>query len=382
MGKDSPSIRDGALWPRSHAVETGGVPIGTPTDSPRSDSSSATTPRGDRSYDRCWHDGANSHVRLNVASAHYFDHNDDNYDDLRPDHCQHVDVEHVLDFQHNPTDPIDRANDHWSDCHHQHIDDGGRNHDNHHRSSDDNRLSDNNHHDRNHHHHDNGEHDAKAIRRMSAFRRRAHSRPGTPGTPGTRACRRHSARSEHGAAIVEAVLVTPLFLMLVLGIIELGPFFMNWNAIHSASREGARVASVAGTDPKADKQVLDDIAKRRRLSLARLNYVIVFKATTPNDSPPAACVTAAASALSGVGNLCNVYYPADFARPVSDFGTGTVTAADANWSALDRVDWSDGPPDLIGVHLSTRHDTLTGFIPSATLRHTTVFALETRTESG
>ncbi len=193
---------------------------------------------------------------------------------------------------------------------------------------------------------------------------------------------RRTHREERGAAIVEAVLVTPLFLALVLGIIELGPFYMNWNAIHSASREGARVGSVAGTDPKADKQVLDDIAKRRRLSLARLNYVIIFQAATPTDQPPGACVTAAATAGTGVPNVCNIYYPADFSRPASDFGTGTVTAADANWSALDRVDWSDGPPDLIGVHLSTRHDTLTGIIPSATLRYTTIFAVETRTESG
>ncbi len=182
--------------------------------------------------------------------------------------------------------------------------------------------------------------------------------------------------------MVEAVLVTPLFLLLVLGIIELGPLFMNWNAIHGASREGARVGSVAGTAPNADWQILADVARRRRASIARLNYVIVFKATTPNDDPPGPCLAQAGSGGSGIPNLCNVYYLADFFRPASDFGTGTGSAADAKWAALDRVDWSDGPPDLLGVHLSTRHDTLTGFVPSATLRYTTVFAIETKTETG
>jgi Flp pilus assembly protein TadG len=189
-------------------------------------------------------------------------------------------------------------------------------------------------------------------------------------------------RSERAAATVEAVLITPLFLLLVMGIVELGPLFMNWNAVHTASREGARIASVAGTNPKADKQVLDDIAKRRRMSIARLDHVIIFKAATPTDRPPASCLAAATSSTAGVSNLCNVYYPADFSRPASAFGLGTPASADANWSPIDRVDWSDGPPDLVGVYISTRHDTLTGFLPSATLTHTTVFALETRTESG
>ncbi len=194
--------------------------------------------------------------------------------------------------------------------------------------------------------------------------------------------RNKRARSDRGAAIVEAVLVTPLFLILVLGIVELGPLFMNWNAIHGASREGARVGSVAGTAPNADWQILADIARRRRASIARLNYVIVFKATTPNDTPTAACMSQAAGSGSGVSNICNIYYLADFSRPAADFGTGIGSAADSKWSAIDRVDWSDGPPDLIGVYVSTRHQTLTGFIPSVNLKYTTVFAIETRTESG
>ncbi len=193
---------------------------------------------------------------------------------------------------------------------------------------------------------------------------------------------RKLARSERGAAIVEAVLVTPLFLALVLGIVELGPLFMNWNAIHGASREGARVGSVAGTAPNADWQILADIARRRRASIARLNYVIVFKASNPNDDPSSTCLTRAAAGNNGVNDACNIYYLSDFSRPASDFGTGVGSAADSKWSAVDRVDWTDGPPDLIGVHVSTRHRTLTGIIPSANLDYTTVFAIETRTESG
>ncbi len=187
--------------------------------------------------------------------------------------------------------------------------------------------------------------------------------------------------AERGAAIVEAVLVTPLFLLLILGIIELGPAFMNWNAIHGASREGARAGSVAGANPNADYQILQEIKGRLRPSIAKVNYVIVFKATTTTDDPPANCLSAAGALLRGVLDTCNIYYFSDFARPDTDFGNGTVTAADALWPAISRLDSVDNA-DKLGVHISTDHRTLTGIIPSTTMEYTTVFAIESTTGEG
>ncbi len=194
--------------------------------------------------------------------------------------------------------------------------------------------------------------------------------------------RARTLRSESGAAAVEAVLVTPLFLLLIFGIIELGPFFLNWNGVHSAAREGARVASVDGAAPETDFAVLADVKERIRGSIGGINYVIVFKATTSTDDPPALCVANARGGGSGVDDLCNVYYTADFSRPVTEFGNGTGSAADFHWPAPERIDWSSGPVDLVGVHVNSEHKTLTGALPSATLQYTTVFAIEATTGEG
>jgi hypothetical protein len=200
-------------------------------------------------------------------------------------------------------------------------------------------------------------------------------------------------RSEAGASVVEAVLVTPLFLLLIFGIIELGAAFMNWNAIHGAAREGAHVGSVYGASPESDYMILQDVKGRLRASIAGVKYVIVFRAKTTTDDPPAECLQAAALGNSGFAELpdpidplaykirCNIYYVADFNRPKSAFGA-LVNPADAYWPATERTDWSDGPPDFVGVHIATTHKTLTGILPSGTLHYTTVFSIEPTTGEG
>lgn len=189
-------------------------------------------------------------------------------------------------------------------------------------------------------------------------------------------------RRERGAAVVEAVLVTPLFLSLILGIIELGPLFLDWNGVHSATREGARTASVSGSSPDADYDVLHDARDRLKSAVGRVEWIIVFKATTVDDDPPAACVTSADSGGRGVSGSCNVYRVADFTRPVDDFGTGTAGAPDENWPAPSRKDYLDGPPDFVGVSVKVRHFSLSGVIPKVNLRTTNVFQIEPTASSG
>jgi hypothetical protein len=54
---------------------------------------------------------------------------------------------------------------------------------------------------------------------------------------------------ERGTAIVEFAIVTPLLLMLVLGVIEYGNVFSNVHTLASLSREGANLASRGATLP-------------------------------------------------------------------------------------------------------------------------------------
>jgi Flp pilus assembly protein TadG len=56
--------------------------------------------------------------------------------------------------------------------------------------------------------------------------------------------RRHSSRN--GTSVVEAALVLPVFLMFVLGLIELGHAIMVKNVLRSACRQAARIGSTEG----------------------------------------------------------------------------------------------------------------------------------------
>lgn len=52
-------------------------------------------------------------------------------------------------------------------------------------------------------------------------------------------------RPERGAAIVEFALVVPIFLLLVMGTIDFGATFNDYNSVRQGVREGARQAVVA-----------------------------------------------------------------------------------------------------------------------------------------
>lgn len=58
-------------------------------------------------------------------------------------------------------------------------------------------------------------------------------------------------RSEDGAALVEFALIAPLLLLLLLGIIEFGWLFGQYNDVRHGAREGARYASVNGASTAA-----------------------------------------------------------------------------------------------------------------------------------
>ena len=63
-----------------------------------------------------------------------------------------------------------------------------------------------------------------------------------------RAGQRRAGRPERGAAIVEFALVVPIFMLLVMGTIDLGATFNDYNSVRQGVREGARQAVVADWD--------------------------------------------------------------------------------------------------------------------------------------
>jgi len=59
---------------------------------------------------------------------------------------------------------------------------------------------------------------------------------------------RRSRQDCRGQSIVETALVLPILLLLVMAIIDFGLMFNNYIVLSNASREGARLAAVGGTD--------------------------------------------------------------------------------------------------------------------------------------
>jgi Flp pilus assembly protein TadG len=58
---------------------------------------------------------------------------------------------------------------------------------------------------------------------------------------------RRQKHNDRGQAIVEFALVLPVFLLLVLGIVQFGRLYSNNETITNATRAGARVAAVSRT---------------------------------------------------------------------------------------------------------------------------------------
>lgn len=74
-------------------------------------------------------------------------------------------------------------------------------------------------------------------------------------------------RAEEGQALVEFALVTPLLLMLIVGIIEFGRAWNMSQVITDATRQGARTAAILSDDP----EVADSVRLVTRRALAAGN---------------------------------------------------------------------------------------------------------------
>lgn len=98
---------------------------------------------------------------------------------------------------------------------------------------------------------------------------------------------RGRTRHERGASLVEFALVVPIFVLLVMGIIDFGMAFNDYNSVRQGVREGARQVVVAdwGTDG----------------------------CTTGSSSARAACVTKARIGLSTADTKVKIVLPTNYA---------------------------------------------------------------------
>lgn len=62
--------------------------------------------------------------------------------------------------------------------------------------------------------------------------------------------------NEKGQALVEFVIILPVILLLIMGIFEFGIMINSYISIQHASREGARIGSVGGTDAEIQNAII------------------------------------------------------------------------------------------------------------------------------
>lgn len=184
-------------------------------------------------------------------------------------------------------------------------------------------------------------------------------------------------RRDRGAALVEASLVTGLFLVLVFFIFEMGFLFRDSLTTGNASREAARAASTLGRSPDTDFYTIRTAEHGlEAMGLQSLDVLVVFKASGPGDTVPGACLSAS------VIGVCNRYTPADFfaekedtsGNPTGNFGCGTL---DYYWCPTTRETRASVGPDYVGIYIRTKHNYLTGMFGAQTdLESTTILRIE------
>lgn len=173
--------------------------------------------------------------------------------------------------------------------------------------------------------------------------------------------------------MVEAAIVTPVFLLILFGLLEFGMVARSELTTTNASRDGGRVASVYSDDAFADYWILDAIQHSiDPLGAEKIEYVVIFRIENVGDEMNPLCHTQSVSAAVDPVRPCNRYTQAEMALPpyLSDNLTptgfwgcdiGPQPAVDNAWCAKDRVTSLSSGLDLIGVYVNARHFYITGF---------------------
>ena len=171
--------------------------------------------------------------------------------------------------------------------------------------------------------------------------------------------------------------MVPVFLVMILGIIEFSLVLKDQITVSRFSKNAARVASVKGDDADSDYSILQEVkAGSGTLPKSGIQRVVVFEASATVDQPTATCRNGTPS--STAGGRCNVYTGADVQTLTStDFGCG-VAQADRFWCPNTRS-ISGSSVSYIGVYVQVKHPMATLlFGSSRTVTSANVLRMEPR----
>ena len=107
---------------------------------------------------------------------------------------------------------------------------------------------------------------------------------------------RRRVRSERGAELIEFALTLPLLLLLVLGIIEFGFLFQEYEVVTNSAREGARLAAMI---PSAGYTTNN--------ATTRVNNYLTAGGLDLAKAVPAPTVVPTQSVIAGTGKCETIY---------------------------------------------------------------------------
>jgi hypothetical protein len=189
--------------------------------------------------------------------------------------------------------------------------------------------------------------------------------------------RRFGPRSERGAVVVEAALVTPLLMALLLGIIEMALLMKDDVALTSAVRNGGRMASAnaaagpGGTNEGGDCVSPCSPANAPMFAQLAANAIQSAGTALPRDSIQELWIYKAndkgfpgsnGSTAMTCGSNC-VKYKWVPAKDAFRYYSGSWTSSTVNACAN-----STAPPiDVVGVYMLAKHDFVSGLFGKSTL---------------
>jgi Flp pilus assembly protein TadG len=176
--------------------------------------------------------------------------------------------------------------------------------------------------------------------------------------------RRHArVRGDRGVAAVEAAIVTPVFILLVVGVVEFGLAFKDQLAVTSAVRAGARIASSEPRYVNFAADAASQVAKEGgAVNMNDVTSLWVYKADSTGHP------IGAAGGFGSCSTSCVQF--------TWNSSTNTFVQTSGSWSATSQ-DACVGEEDYVGVYLKLNHVGVTQvFFNSIGLQSYTVMRLE------
>jgi Flp pilus assembly protein TadG len=155
-------------------------------------------------------------------------------------------------------------------------------------------------------------------------------------------CRGERA-DDRGVAAVEAAIITPIFMLVIIGVIEFGLAFKDQLAVTSAVRAGARIASA---EPRSATFATDAAAQVARegsaLDMSDVQALWVYQADASGHPVGA----------GGTFNSCTTNCV------VFSWNGSTFVQTGGSWNPTSQ-NACQGTQDAVGVYLSFRHPGVT-----------------------